>query len=211
MKRNIVAIILAVLCTLPAACGGRGVGETCAQMQVVYRDNPAFFLRDMTIVWEEKTYYQCAMPGAGRGREIGYATDEYGGWQVYEVVGQRHDVLMAVEQQSGACRIFSLQLPEKPWRQYILENATAEHRLGRLLSVTLDGEGGATLAIPPISSTAPVGEYSYCFEGGELLIFQDKKEVLARFSVHDEHTIVFAAAGMPLFADVGVRYVRDRE
>ena len=90
---------------------------------------------------------------------------------------------------------------------------TDSDRGTKMLSVSLYNDGRANLATPPISSYAMVGNYYYAFENGELLIFQDRENITARFTAPDDDTLIFVSATVPLFADKGVRYVRitDKE
>ena len=94
------------------------------------------------------------------------------------------------------------------WRQYVLENTTDRERMERMLSITLYNDDRANLATPPISSYAMVGNYYYAFVNDELLIFQDRENITARFTVFDDNTLIFISATVPLFADNGARYVR---
>ena len=82
-----------------------------------------------------------------------------------------------------------------------------------MMSVTLYKDGTAGLATPAISSYAMVGTYYYSFENDELLIFQDRENTTARFTVLDDNTLIFVSASVLLFATEGARYVRitDKE
>lgn len=106
-------------------------------------------------------------------------------------------------------------------KTYFLENPTEKEKLERMTSVTLYNDGTAQLAASLISSYM-LPTCSYTFVGNELLIhanFQEEetseffgvenKEVIARFEVVDENTLVFKSATVPLFADVGARYVYE--
>ena len=176
------------------------------EMQIVYEENPAAFFPDMKLVWDGTVYHMTPMASAARGRQIGIATDEFGIWRIYELRGHGRDYLLAVESED-VWRVMSLNPPVQPWGQFILENATDEQRLTRLLSVTLYDDGTAMLAIPPISSFALFLPVYYAFEGGELLFYHERDSVFARFAVIDEHTIEFISSTAVLFADDGARYV----
>lgn len=104
-------------------------------------------------------------------------------------------------------------------RTYSLENPTDKQKLERMSSVTLHGDGTAWLSQPPISSYLPPN-CTYAFADGELLIYasietQESEsafgvkngDVIARFTVADDNTLVFQSAAVPLFADEGARYV----
>ena len=108
---------------------------------------------------------------------------------------------------------------EAPIKTYSLENPTERQKLERLSFVNLYGDGTAWLAAPPISSYM-LPNCTYDFADGELLIYANIKteelenafgikngEVIARFTVADDNTLVFGSAAVPLFADVGARYV----
>jgi len=104
-----------------------------------------------------------------------------------------------------------------PAKQYVLENPTQRARLESMMSVTLYKDGSAKLSAPLISSSMmPPCKYSY--EDDELLIFTsidsktDEKalgkkdgEVIARFTIVDENTLVFKSG--TVYADKGARYV----
>lgn len=104
-------------------------------------------------------------------------------------------------------------------KQYVLENATDREKLERMMSVTLYKDGSAELGTALISSYMPP-PCTYAFKNGELLIcakidsahgeaaFGVKNgEVIARFEVIDDNTLVFKSSTVPLFADKGARYV----
>jgi beta-lactamase regulating signal transducer with metallopeptidase domain len=102
-------------------------------------------------------------------------------------------------------------------KRYVLENPTKKDRLERTMSVILYEDGSANLALPPISSSM-LPACTYSFENNELLIIANidsktaegafsKKdgEVIARFTVVDDNTLVFESGAV--FADKGARYV----
>lgn len=104
-------------------------------------------------------------------------------------------------------------------RIYFLENATDREIFERLSSITLYSDGTVGLGIPPISSYFPP-RCTYNFSDGELLIcasIESKQaenafgvpngEVIARFEIIDDKTLMFRSASVPLFADEGARYV----
>jgi len=180
------------------------------EMQMVYVDNPAYWFKEMRLEWGDTTYYVSHVSNAKPGREIGYATDEFSGWRIYELRGHELDYLFAKEKgNEDAWRVMSIYPPEQPWRQYILENATDRQRLERMLSVTLFDDGTARLSSPPISSLAMVGPYYYSFADGELLIIDGNNIETARFEVVDDNTIIFRSASVHLYAEVGARYVTN--
>ena len=103
-------------------------------------------------------------------------------------------------------------------KTYNLENMTERQKLERLQSVTLYDDGTAKLATPPISSFL-LPNCTYAFADGELLIYASimteelenafsvkNGQVIARFTVADDNTLIFQSATVPVFADEGVRY-----
>ena len=83
MKKLIIILLAAALmCLLLSACAAAEHDEDLIEMQIVYEDNPAFFLKDMKLIWGTENYYVSHMSGAKRGKEIGYVNDEYGGWRI---------------------------------------------------------------------------------------------------------------------------------
>jgi beta-lactamase regulating signal transducer with metallopeptidase domain len=91
----------------------------------------------------------------------------------------------------------------------------------RMPSITLFADGTATLAQAVISSfMLPQSPYLlYSFENEDLLIRAaeypkmvemyglENNQIIARFTVVDINTLVFVEASVPLFADVGARYI----
>ena len=73
--KKMVFIILTslIICTFLTACNMADNTEQPAEMQMIYEDNPAFFFKDMKLVWGEKVYYVSNALNAERGKEIGYA------------------------------------------------------------------------------------------------------------------------------------------
>jgi len=183
-------------------------------MRIVYEENPATFFSDMKLIWNESVYHVTPMTGVRRGNRIGIADDEYSTWLVYELRGHDRDFLFIAESRNeDVWRIMSSHPPESPLQQYILENATDRQKMERLLSVTLFLDGTAILATPPISSFMMRQPNFYTFTDGELLIHYENGEMVARFEVLNdsdmiyERTLVFVESSVPLFADVGARYV----
>ena len=209
-KRILLVILVAVMVLAVVLSVGfavnRAAGGPLIEMQMVYEENPAFFLKEMKLIWDDAVYTVTPMSNPGRGREIGYASDKYSGWRIYELKGYGRDYVLAVESED-VWRVMSVY-PHEPWRQYILENPTDRQRAERMLSVTLYSDGTAWLATPLISSYALLSPYYYVFEGGQLLIFYDRNDPFAHFTVIDEDTLRFELATVPLFADKGARYVR---
>jgi hypothetical protein len=77
-----------------------------------------------------------------------------------------------------------------------------------MLSVTLNNDGTAILAIPPISSFMMRQPNFYTFTDNELLIHYENGETIAKFEIIDGgSTLVFIESSVPLFADVGARYM----
>jgi len=108
-----------------------------------------------------------------------------------------------------------------PSRTFTLENPTDRQKLERLLSITLNDDGTALLATPPISDYA-LPKCAYTVENGELLIravidnsadeeFYGVKngDIIARFKVVDNNTLLFESSTVLLYADTGAQYVYD--
>ncbi|MCL1821182.1 MAG: M56 family metallopeptidase, partial [Oscillospiraceae bacterium] len=219
-KHTRVALILSVVLILAvsgtAIALGAGRSGPLIEMKMIYEENPAFFLKDMILLWGDVGYRVTHVQNARPGKEIGYATDEISTWRIFELRGHGRDYLFAQESED-VWRVMTSGPIEVPWRQYILENATDRQRMERMLSVSLHSDGTATLATPLISSFALVAPYYYAFENGELLIgyknnnFNEstRLEPFARFEVVDDNTIIFKEASVPLFADVGARYTTE--
>lgn len=102
---------------------------------------------------------------------------------------------------------------------YYLENPTEKQRFERLASVTLYDDGRVWLRTPPISSYA-LPDCTLSITNDELSIHADiateaeeeffgvkNGEVIARFTIAEDKTVIFQWAAVPLFADVGARYV----
>jgi len=209
-------ILVAVLGVSLAA--NRIFNPPLIEMEIIRVDNPASFFKEMRLIWDDAVYHVVPMDNPQRGKQIGYARDENSTWRIYELKGYPHDYLLAVESKNVQ-RVMSIHPPEKPLKQYILENATEKDKGLRLLSVSLYKDGTARLATPPISSYM-LPDCTYTFTDGELLILAvieseweegffgvKNGEVIARFTVVDDHTLAFKWAGVPLFADEGARYV----
>ena len=198
------AVLAALLCVVLAL--NQALNAPLAEMKMVYEENPAHWFKDVKLMWEDSEYFQTHVSNAKRGREIGFATDEYSTWRIYEMKGYDHDYLYAAESED-VWRVFSSIPPEEPFRQYILKNATEKQRFERLLSVTLNKDGTVQLAIPPISSYAMLGTFYYALEDGELLIYQQRENTIVRFEVVDDNTLVFKEASVPLHADRDALYI----
>ena len=218
MRKIAVFALLTVVCVSIGACSAIKNADTLIEMQMVYEENPAHWSKDMKLIWGEKTYSEIdwIIEKIEKGAEIGFADDEYGGWLLYELNGYDNGLfLLAQEKNNPDCiRIMTTHPTSRNiWRQYILENATDRERMERMLSITLYNDGRANLTTPPISSYTMVGNYYYSFENGKLLIFQEKENIIARFTVLDDNTLIFVSASVPLFATKGARYVRiiDKE
>ena len=209
MKKIIVLALLAAVHVLMGACSTESNPESLVEMQMLYEENPAHWYKDMKLMRGDTAYYITNVKNPKPGRQIGYAADEYDGWRIYELKGHGRKYLYAAENNNEDCRrVMSVYLPEEPLRQYILENAAGSDRGAKMLSVSLYKDGKARLSTPPISSYAIAGIYYYSFENDELLIFQERENITARFTVLDENTLIFVSAAVPLFADTGARYVR---
>ncbi|MCL1859441.1 MAG: hypothetical protein FWF92_09465 [Oscillospiraceae bacterium] len=213
-KPSRIIIIIAAVVLVAALSVGFAVNKATAkpliEMKMVYEDNPAFWFKDMKLVWDDTDYFVAHIENYNankiRGREIGYATDEISTWRIYELKGHGRDYLLAVES-DDVWRVMSSNPPEKPFRQYILENATEHDSFTKMLSVTLYNDGTARLSTPPISSFALVFPCFYSFTGNELLVKYGSGEEIARFDIADDGALIFRSATVPLYADKGARYV----
>jgi hypothetical protein len=209
MAKNTKLIFAAIALVTVLSVGfavNKAVNAQLIEMKIVHEENPARFLKDMKLIWDDTVYYVSSMSNTGRGKEIGYANDEYSTWRIFELKGYSRDYLLAVESKD-VWRVMSSHPPETPFRQYIIENATEKQRAERMLSVTLYNDGTARLATPLISSFLLIEPYYYTFVNNELLIHYKDSEPFATFAVIDDNTLVFKSATVPLFADEGTRYV----
>ncbi len=223
-KKHSRILIITAASLATVICAGlavnRIVNPKLIEMKIVYVENPAFAFKDMKLIRDDTVYHVIPdvklMMEAKKGREIGYARDEYSTWRIYELKGYSRDYLLAVESED-VWRVMCANPYKKPAKQYILENATRRDKFERMMSVTLYDDGSAQLAIPPISSNM-YPSCTYAFENDELIIFASidsqeaegaygKKDgdVIARFTVADENTLVFKSGA--IFADKGARYI----
>jgi len=199
------AVVLALVLSVGFAVN-RASNEPLIEMQMVYEKHPAYFFSQMKLIWDDTVYHVTAMNNTGRGREIGYATDEYGTWRIFELRGHGRDYLLAVESED-VWRVMSVHPPKEPWRQYILEGITDELQSLYTRSISLYDDGTAVISESPLSSFMLAGMYYYDFSDGELLITQGDGSVIARFGVIDDNAIEFKEAFIPLRAQSGARYV----
>lgn len=218
MRKTAVFALLIAVCVFIGACSAAKSTDAFIEMQMIYEENPAFWSKDIKLVLGEKIYSEAdwIIEDIEKGDEIGFADDEYGGWLLYELNGYDKDLfLLAQEKDNPDCTRIMTTYPTSRniWRQYVLENAIDRERMERMLSVTLYKDGRANLATPPISSYTMVGNYYYSFENGELLIFQERENIIARFAAPKGGTLIFVSATIPLFANEGARYVQvtDKE
>ena len=102
---------------------------------------------------------------------------------------------------------------------YYLENATEKQKIERMYFVSLYSDGTAVLATPVISSYI-LPKCSYSVVDDKLLIhaiietefdgefFKVRNgEIIARFAIVDNKTLVFQSSTVPIFADINARYV----
>ncbi len=119
----------------------------------------------------------------------------------------------------GAKSVSALPGDAPPSGTYALENPTEKQKLEKLASVTLYDDGRVWLKTPPISSYLLPDCYA-TVEEDELQIHANlgseteedafgvkNGDVIARFAIADDKTLVFQWAGVPVFADKGARYV----
>ena len=105
----------------------------------------------------------------------------------------------------------SLIAHEESPKTYHLENATDIDKFERMITVTLHSDGTAELPQPLISSFLLMS-CKYSIVNGELIIYTgDSKESVAVFSVEDNNTLVFKSTTVPLFADIGARYIHETQ
>jgi hypothetical protein len=213
-KRSRVVILATVALAVGLVVGwaaSLAAREPLIEMEVTHKDNPAYWFKTMQLKWDKTIYYDITASWANplnRGNEIGYAQDENStNWRIFELHGYSRDYLLAYERDN--MNVFRLMYAQPPeiFATYILENATEKQGFERLLSVTLYNDGTAILATPPISSYALISPYYYSFADSELLSHYESDNVIARFAVIDDNTLVFKESNVPLFADMGARYV----
>ena len=114
--------------------------------------------------------------------------------------------------------------PESPylvaWKTYALENATEEQRVGRMMYISLYTNGTMSFAPALAISSAPPPRCTYSIEGDEMVfraIIKTERDrnfhkledgdVVARFTILDENTLVFHSAEITLNAEPNGRYV----
>ena len=92
-------------------------------------------------------------------------------------------------------------------KTYYLESADERDKFDRVASVTLYYDGRADVPQPMISSFS-FAPCKYSLVGGELLIYTEgASEAIAVFTIEDDNTLVFKSKTVPIFADIGARYV----
>ena len=220
--RKLLWIIISIFIALSIAIGvwiiiDMTSNESLIEMQIVYVDNPAFYLKDMKLIWDDTVYHVTHIENARPGKEIGYAPDEYSNWRIYELRGYGREYLYATEN-DDVWRVMSKYPPEQPYRQYILDNATDNDRLTKLLSISLYENDIALLATPLISSYR-LPACTYLFKDDELLILASIEteelenmlgikngDIIASFKVVDNNRIIFINSTVPVFADEGAQY-----
>jgi len=180
------------------------------EMFIVYEENPAIFFPDMKLVWDDTAYHVVHMDNPRKGRQIGFAVDEFSTWSIHEVIGYGTNILLAVESED-VWRVMNHDPPIAPVGQFILENATDEDKLLRTLSLTLYDDGRVYIAESPVSSFAFFDSYYYMFTNGELLIYLEDGSVIIRFDVDYDGALIFRSATVPLRAIPGARYVAGVE
>jgi len=105
------------------------------------------------------------------------------------------------------------------YQTYGLENATERQFAERMVQFSLYKNGTMSFAMPPISSYIPP-HCTYSIEGDEIVfraIIKTEHEkgyfgledgdLLARFLIEDENTLIFLSAEVALFAEPNGRYV----
>jgi len=132
-------------------------------------------------------------------------------------------ILIAVVLSVGliSSRVATLNLFKDMAGTYSLENPTEKQKMERLLSITLYKNGDATLSTPLISSYL-LPKCTYSVEDEELLIHAviendlekgfygvKNKEVIARFKINEDETLVFRSATVPLFATFRAKYIKE--
>jgi hypothetical protein len=105
------------------------------------------------------------------------------------------------------------------WKSYALENATERQRMERMTQFSLYTNGTASFAVPQISSYIPPN-CTYTVESDEMVFRAiiktehekgffglEDSDIVARFLIEDENTLVFLSAEVALFAEQNGRYV----
>ena len=103
-----------------------------------------------------------------------------------------------------------MQMPD--YRMFFLENATSHDRLTKMPYITLHTDGAVELAQAPISSfLLPSGVANLLQNGQHLMHINsalNEEQTLAVFEFEDSgDTLVLREALVPLFAEIGARYV----
>jgi len=173
---------------------------------IIYEDNPATFFTDMKLIWDDTAYHVINMENPRKGRQIGFAIDEYSTWSIHEVIGYGTNILLAVESED-VWRVMNHDPPLEPLMVYILENATQEDKLLRTLSILLYADGRAVVNESPLSSFMIRDLLYYTVADGEVLIHSEDKSILIRFDIDTDGALVYRSATIPLRAEVGARYV----
>jgi len=175
-------------------------------MEIVYVENPASFFPDMKLIWDDTAYHVISMENLRKGRQIGFAVDEFSTWSIHEVIGYGTNILLAVESED-VWRVMNHDPPLEPLMVYILENATQEDKFLRTLSVLLYPYGEAVINESLLSSYIIRDPLFYTVDDGKMLIYNEDKSIIISFDIDAEGTLVYRSATIPLRAEVGARYV----
>lgn len=208
----IVSVALVAIISLGFAVN-KAFKEPLIKMEIIYKKNPAHLFSDIQLIWNETVYYNIDSTWSkpiNRGNEIGYAHDENGtDWRIFELKGYFRDYLIIYEKENMQVSRLMHVNPNNPFKTYILENATEKQRYESMLSISLYHDGTARLATSPFSSYALLNPCYYSFTNGELLIHYEPDNLIARFEVVDDNTLIFTESYVPLRAMKGSRYVSD--
>ena len=101
--------------------------------------------------------------------------------------------------------------PGESPKTYYLENAYDKDKFERMTALTLYSDGTALLPQPMISSFLLM-PCKYAVVSDELFIYtEDIGSAVAVFTVEDDSTLVFKSKTVPIFADIGARYIHEAQ
>ena len=106
------------------------------------------------------------------------------------------------------------------WKTYALENATEQQRAERMMYISLYTNGTMSFAPAMVSSTVPPPQCTYAIEGNEMVFraiiktARDRDfhkledgDIVARFTIIDDDTLMFHSSEILLYAEPNGRYV----
>jgi len=121
-------------------------------------------------------------------------------------------IIMIISCLLSSCENFSNQsdyFEDDSIRWYFLENPTPREKAEKMLFLKMYNDDEIRFGVSGISSYSMIKTCKYLIENDELIIkYEDDDEIIAVFTVADENnTFIFKESSIPLFADVGARYV----